>query len=502
MLRSASFVRALSDVRRAVPRWAWATLATIGLLGSGYALLAAAPALSQRAAQFVARQAIAAPSAAWVDTLLACGATLGGGAALVLVLARLAHEVERRPYACFAPVLAAFSTCVAVGLQPALPLPGVGAEHVAVLVMAATCVGGPLVMAGRLSAQLIGLVLTLFPAFALLLVVWAATGKSDPAVALWSLGSRTLAYLGLLTTSAFAIAVIATLGREVEAARSAGFAPIPDEPTPTARGSANGEDLSFVESLRTRGWRVLRPRLPGWQAAFLGSVGLLLMCGVMKVMVTVRAMPEVSVQAPAAEAAVAAQVLSQPALEPVVAQIAPTAANPGVAASAPVTPPVSSQPTEKRPPIAPPPLAAAAPPLAPRIEKSNKISRKKLRAEFRRQRRIAVRVHHGRASGKASLLPPWDLEQSEASAKRKVEPKGTASNAASGSAHRRSSDKASTRGSKSAPERASSSERAKASSAVPRTQARPPAGRVAPKKAPADGEEESLDALMQKAMGR
>lgn len=444
MLRTASILEAVRTMRRALPRWTRPALGAAALVALGGALLAVAPAFTRRAQELVASAQIAPPSAAWADTLLSCGAALGGGAALIFVLTQLSREVEKRPYACFAPVLAAFAACVAIAIQPSLPLPGVGAESIAVMVMSATCVGGGLLMASRLSAQLIGLALTLFPAFSLLLVVWAATGRSDPGVALWSLGARTLAYLGLLLLTAFAIAVIATLGREAEyAAKVASMAtPIPAEPTPTERMSLNSGER-FVESLRTRGFRAFRPRLPGWQSAFLVSIGLLLGCGLLKVMLTAQAMPAVSVPPLPTAPAVSMHAALLPVQEP---------------SAAPVVTPLGASP----PPVAPV-LGATMPASAPRIEKTEHAKR----IEGRRPRRHLVRAKKAPAQRSGSkAMPAWEAA---------TKPEDRGAKPATRRAEKPAHDK----------------QRAKV--------AAPPA---TSKKAGRGTEEESLDALMRKAMGK
>jgi succinate dehydrogenase hydrophobic anchor subunit len=208
MQRAASYSRAEADHSKT-----YALVGSLLLLGLSYVLLLAAPVVSRQLRTFAGGHTNLGAIESWLPAACVSGLVLGGGAALMFVLVQIAREAERRPYVCLAPVLAAFSACVLIGLRAELPLQGVAAEHVAVFALAVSVAGGALVQDGRLLAQLTGVVLTLLPPLSLIGVLWANSGKSDPAVAMWTLNAQARAFLTMLTVTSFGIAIIAIVGR-------------------------------------------------------------------------------------------------------------------------------------------------------------------------------------------------------------------------------------------------------------------------------------------------
>ena len=138
------------------PRWAGGAFSlSLVLLGTSYVLLLAAPLVSARLSGF-ARAADWPSLAHWIPAASGAGLALGGGAALLLVLARLSKDIRQHPYACVAPALAAFSACVLIGLGAKLPLGP--SEPLCVFALALSVMGGSLVQESRAGSQILRLV--------------------------------------------------------------------------------------------------------------------------------------------------------------------------------------------------------------------------------------------------------------------------------------------------------------------------------------------------------
>jgi hypothetical protein len=208
MQRAASYSRTEAEQSKT-----YALIGSLLLLGLSYVLLLAAPVVSRQLRSFAGGHTNLGAIESWLPAACVSGLVLGGGAALMFVLVQIAREAERRPYVCLAPVLAAFSACVLIGLRAELPLQGVSAEHVAVFALAVSVAGGALVQDARLASQFTGVLLTLLPPLSLIGVLWANSGKSDPAVAMWTLSAQARAFLTMLTVTSFGIAIIAIVGR-------------------------------------------------------------------------------------------------------------------------------------------------------------------------------------------------------------------------------------------------------------------------------------------------
>lgn len=252
MQRAASYSRTEADQSRT-----YALVGSLLLLGLSYVLLLAAPVVSRQLRTFAGGHTNLGAIESWLPAACVSGLVLGGGAALMFVLVQIAREAERRPYVCLAPVLAAFSACVLIGLRAELPLQGVSAEHVAVFALAVSVAGGALVQDARLAAQLTGVLLTLLPPLSLIGVLWANSGKSDPAVAMWTLNAQARAFLTMLTVTSFGIAIIAIVGR-----RGARSYADPSMSAPEYLFDANWS--ADEAALRRRG-------MPGWLLAMLSA---------------------------------------------------------------------------------------------------------------------------------------------------------------------------------------------------------------------------------------
>jgi hypothetical protein len=252
MQRAATYSRAEADQSRT-----YALVGSLLLLGLSYVLLLAAPVVSRQLRTFAGGHTDLGAIESWLPAACVSGLVLGGGAALMFVLVQIAREAERRPYVCLAPVLAAFSACVLIGLRAELPLQGVSAEHVAVFALAVSVAGGALVQDARLAAQLTGVLLTLLPPLSLIGVLWANSGKSDPAVAMWTLNAQARAFLTMLTVTSFGIAIIAIVGR-----RGARTYADPSMSAPEYLFDANWS--ADEAAMRRRG-------MPGWLLAMLSA---------------------------------------------------------------------------------------------------------------------------------------------------------------------------------------------------------------------------------------
>jgi hypothetical protein len=190
----------------------FAVAGSLLLVSVSYVLLLSAPVITRHLRSVVSGVG-GVKTFEWLPLACGAGLVLGGASALVFVLTQIAREAERRPYVCLAPVLAAFAACILIGLRADLPLKGVASEQVAVFGLALSVIGGSLVQASAVSAQMMGLGFTFLPPFSLFVMLWTLSGKVDPAQVVWGLSAPARAFMGMLTLSSFAIAAVATLGR-------------------------------------------------------------------------------------------------------------------------------------------------------------------------------------------------------------------------------------------------------------------------------------------------
>lgn len=210
--RAPAVPRELSVPRPVAEPSALPLLGSLLLLVTSYMLLLSAPLLSQKLGAWPSASSPITRLAPLLPVASGAGLTLGGAAALVFVLMRMAREAERRPYAALAPALAVFSGCIAVGLKPQLPL-GVASEQVAVFALVVSVLGGSLAQASTFMTRLFGIVCTMLPTAALLLVVWIATGAEAAAPTLGALSASARAYLTILSVSSLAIGLLALIAR-------------------------------------------------------------------------------------------------------------------------------------------------------------------------------------------------------------------------------------------------------------------------------------------------
>jgi hypothetical protein len=223
------------------------------LVSVSYVLLLSAPVITRHLRSVVSGVG-GVKAFEWLPLACGAGLVLGGASALVFVLTQIAREAERRPYVCMAPVLAAFSACILIGLRAELPLQGVASEQVAVFGLALSVIGGSLVQTSRVSAQMMGLAFTFLPPLSLFVMLWTLSGRLDPAQVVWGLTAQARAFLGMLTLSSFAIAGVATLGRHGDRGLSAR---LPRDQDGYAVYDLEQDVWADEARLRSRG-------LPGW----------------------------------------------------------------------------------------------------------------------------------------------------------------------------------------------------------------------------------------------
>jgi hypothetical protein len=180
-----------------------ALVGSLLLLGASFVLLVLAPQLLARF--HTASETV--PSGGFLPIAAASGIALGGGAAMIAVMARLVRDIEIRPYACLAPVLAVFTGYVMWGLRAQLPLESVSTEYVGLFAIAVSVAGGALV-AQRGGARGIGWTLALFAPLVLLGLLWASSGESDVGAVISGLAPQVKMYLGLLIGTGLALGAI------------------------------------------------------------------------------------------------------------------------------------------------------------------------------------------------------------------------------------------------------------------------------------------------------
>jgi hypothetical protein len=197
-------------------RTAGALVGSLLLLGASFVLLVLAP---QILARFTSASE-AVPSGGFLPIAAASGIALGGGAAMIAVMARLVRDIEIRPYACLAPVLAVFTGYVMWGLRAQLPLGSISTEYVGVFALAVSVAGGSLVAQRTGGARAIGWSLALFAPLALVGLIWASAGDANLGAVLAGQTPQVKMYLGLLIGTALALGVIGE-GARVLARRAA-----------------------------------------------------------------------------------------------------------------------------------------------------------------------------------------------------------------------------------------------------------------------------------------
>ena len=87
------------------PNSSAALISSLLLLGASFTLLVLGPSLLAR----FQGSAESMPAGSYLNIAAASGIALGGGAAMIAVIARLVRDIELRPYVALSPVLAVFT---------------------------------------------------------------------------------------------------------------------------------------------------------------------------------------------------------------------------------------------------------------------------------------------------------------------------------------------------------------------------------------------------------
>jgi hypothetical protein len=179
------------------------------LLAASFALLVLAPVLLARFQS--ASQTV--PASSFLPIAAASGIALGGGAAMIAVVARLVRDIELRPYAGLAPVLAVFAGFVLWGLRAELPLAGVPTEYAGVFALMVSVAGGALIAQRAARTRVVGWAIAFFAPAVLLLLAWSGSGKAQLGDAIVSLSPPLKMFLGMSAASALVMAVLGEASR-------------------------------------------------------------------------------------------------------------------------------------------------------------------------------------------------------------------------------------------------------------------------------------------------
>ena len=185
-----------------------ALVGSLLLLAASFALLVLAPVLLGRF-----QSASQSMNGGFLPIAAASGIALGGGAAMIAVVARLVRDIEARPYAGLAPVLAVFAGFVLWGVRAQLPLYGVQSEYAGVFALMVSVAGGAIVARPGAMSRLAGWALAFFGPITLLMLVWGASGKGELGEAVRTLTPQVKMFLGLSAGCAFAMVVLGEAAR-------------------------------------------------------------------------------------------------------------------------------------------------------------------------------------------------------------------------------------------------------------------------------------------------
>jgi hypothetical protein len=198
----------------------WSALA---LLLVGYGLVLLAPIAFQSLRVAVAGLGNNLSVASWVPIAAAVGLALLGGAAMVVVLARLVGELEQHPFAGIAAPLGVLMGAALIALRAPLHLGPLDSGSCAVVCLFVVIAGGAL--AQRISAfsAVLGGLIALAPAPLLMTSLWSQTGFAPTLqglLAAQTSSDRTfLGLLGLFSVLLLGLAMLARRARRAQAER-------------------------------------------------------------------------------------------------------------------------------------------------------------------------------------------------------------------------------------------------------------------------------------------
>jgi hypothetical protein len=191
------------------PNSALALIGSLLLLGASFTLLVLGPSLLGR----FQGSTDSAPGGGYLNIAAASGIALGGGAAMIAVVARLVRDIELRPYAVLGPVLSVFTGFVLWGLRAELPWKGVQTEYLGVFALAVSVAGGALIAQRGSGTRPMGWLLAFFAPAVLLGMLWANSGQANGLMAYNTLAQPVRMFMGVLAGAAFVLCLLGEVAR-------------------------------------------------------------------------------------------------------------------------------------------------------------------------------------------------------------------------------------------------------------------------------------------------
>jgi hypothetical protein len=258
-------------------------IGSLMLLGASFTLLVLGPTLLAR----FQGSAESMPAGNYLNIAAASGIALGGGAAMISVVARLVRDIELRPYAVLGPVLSVFTGFVLWGLRAELPLKDVQTEYVGVFALAVSVAGGALIAQRGTGTRPMGWLLAFFAPAVLVGMLWASSGQGHLDAALDTLAQPVRMFMSILGGAALVLCMLGEVARALrrQGRLAADFVAMPRSgtgydtedggvrvlPTPKYGSQSGHEPGSLREAIGATGtdWRD-RP-IPGTDAYLLQS---------------------------------------------------------------------------------------------------------------------------------------------------------------------------------------------------------------------------------------
>jgi hypothetical protein len=216
------------------PNSALALIGSLLLLGASFTLLVLGPTLLGR---FQGGGTDSAGGGGYLNIAAASGIALGGGAAMIAVVARLVRDIELRPYAVLGPVLSVFTGFVLWGLRAELPWQGVQTEYLGVFALAVSVAGGALIAQRGSGTRPMGWLLAFFAPGLLLGMLWVTSGQANGLMAYNTLAQPVRMFMGVLAGAAFVLCLLGEVARVMR--RRSGLDP---DFMPLPRGRSYTED--------------------------------------------------------------------------------------------------------------------------------------------------------------------------------------------------------------------------------------------------------------------
>lgn len=246
------------------PNSALALVGSLLLLGASFTLLVLGPTLLGR----FQGNADTAPGGGYLNIAAASGIALGGGAAMIAVVARLVRDIELRPYAVLGPVLSVFTGFVLWGLRAELPLKGVQTEYLGVFALAVSVAGGALIAQRGSGTRPMGWLLAFFAPAVLVGMLWANSGQANGLLTYNTLAQPVRMFMSVLAGAAF---VLCLLGEVARALRMR--SPFDPDFMPMPRGRAGYQTEDGVERVLPTPQYGSQLREPGSLREAIGQTG-------------------------------------------------------------------------------------------------------------------------------------------------------------------------------------------------------------------------------------